>query len=73
MPKSKKPRKKHSPKPKTKVINKIPHCKHCMTVTRLATASELANIKAHDPTFTMDFLFLPQCNCWEKHEDWMVL
>jgi len=73
MPKSKKPRKKRKA-PKAKVINKYPHCKYCGTETRLATVSELANMKAHDPTFTMDFLFIPECECWEDHpDDWMVL
>ena len=73
MAKSKKPRKKYTPKPKTKVITKEPHCKHCFRTCRLATDEELDRIKWYDPSFTMDFLFLPQCECWEKHEDWMVL
>jgi len=73
MPKSKKPRKKYTPKPKVRVINKEPHCKHCFRTCRLATNYELADFKAHDPTFKMDFLFLPQCECWEKHDDWMEL
>ena len=73
MPKSKKPRKKYIPLPKVRTIKKMPYCKHCNTTCRLATDVELFNIKAHDPSFTMDFLFLPQCECWEKHEDWMTL
>ena len=73
MKQKKKRNKKYTPKPKVKVINKTPYCKHCMTTTRLATQVELIEVKAHDPSFTMDFLFLPQCECWEKHDDWMAL
>ncbi len=75
MPKSKKPRKKRKPQaPKAKVINKYPHCKYCLTETRLATTAELAHYKAADPTMDMEFLFVPQCECWEQHpEDWMAL
>ena len=74
MPKSSKPRKKHKPKqPTPKVIKKYPHCKVCGNETRLATTSELANMRAHDPTFTMEFLFIPTCECWGKTNDWMVL
>ncbi len=73
MPKSKKPRKKYKPKPKVQVINKVPHCKHCGTDTRLATTAELAHFKASDPTFDFPFLFLPQCECWQQHNDWMEL
>ena len=73
MPKSKKPRKKYTPKPKVKVITKNPFCKVCNTTTRLATNSELADFKAHDPSFTMDFIFLPQCDCWETNDEWMTL
>ncbi len=74
MPKSKKPRKKYKQKaPKAKVINKYPHCKHCGTETRLATTAELAHFKAHDNSFNHEFLFLPQCECWQEHDDWMTL
>lgn len=74
MPKSKKPRKKRKPQPpKAKVLTKTPYCKHCNTVCRLATDAELKDIKWADPSFTMDFLFLPQCNCWEEHDEWMML
>ena len=77
MPKSKKPRKKHTPKPKVaRVIKKYPHCKYCGNETRLATSSELANMRAHDPSFDMEFLFVPTCECWSisgQADDWMVL
>ena len=73
MPKSKKPRKKHTPKPKLNVVEKMPYCMHCNTVTRMATVSELTNFKAQDPTFDFPFLFLPQCDCWQEHEEWMTL
>ena len=73
MPTSKKPRKKRVIKKKPQIINKYPHCKVCGNETRLATTSELANMKAHDPTFNMEFLFIPTCECWEEHDDWMVL
>ena len=62
------------PQPKVQVIEKPPHCKHCMTDCRLANPSEIAHFKASDPTFNLPFLFLPQCDCWEEHEDdWMEL
>jgi len=73
MPKSKKPRKKYTPKPKVKVIEKMPYCKICNTDTRLATNYELMDFKAHDPSFNLPMLFLPQCDCWEQHDEWMEL
>lgn len=75
MPKSKvrKKRKPYTPKEKVMVAKKTPHCKVCGTDCRLATNAELANIKAHDPSFNLPFLFLPECNCWETNEDWMTL
>ena len=75
MPKNKKPRKKRQP-PKAKVINKYPHCQYCGNETRLASSSELANMRAHDNTFNMEFLFVPTCECWSisgNADDWMVL
>ena len=74
MPKNSKPRKQYTPKPKAaRIIKKYPECKICGNETRLATQSELSNFKAHDPSINMEFLFVPTCECWEKHDDWMVL
>jgi len=73
MPKTKKPRKKYTPKPKARVLNKVPHCKVCGTDTRLATNAELSHFKAADPNFNLPFLFLPQCECWQIEDEWMVL
>lgn len=81
MPKAKnrrkngKVRKYQKPEPKAMVMDKVPHCKHCNTDTRLATPQEIANFKAYDPNFNQPFLFLPECDCWEipGNSDWMEL
>jgi len=61
------------PKFQTVKTVKVPHCKHCGTDTRLATQAELANFRAHDPSFNEPYLFLPECDCWETHKDWMTV
>jgi len=73
MPKSSKPRKKYTRKPKARVIEKVPYCKICNKDTRLATDAELAHFRAIDSSFDLPFLFVPQCNCWAEHEEWMAL
>jgi len=79
MPASKNRRKNGKKKPqyKKKTIQmatvKHPSCMHCGTLTRLATQQELAEFSAHDPSFNQSFLFLPECDCWQQHEEWMTI
>ena len=58
---------------KIEVVEKMPYCKYCGIKTRMATDSELAELKQADPTFDFPFLFIQQCNCWEENDDWMEL
>ena len=79
MPKSKNRRKNSKVKkysgPKYHKVRtiKTPYCKHCNTPTKLASKEELVKARNVDPTFNGTFLFLPQCNCYEQHEDWMAI
>ena len=85
MPKSKKPRKKHTPKvvdfsqlsakQQIKHIygDKTPYCKVCNTETRLATEQELKDFKWYEPSYNLKFMWVPECECWEKEPEWMTL
>ena len=63
--------KQYKPREAKKREIKYPTCKHCGSKTRLASPAELAHFKAIDSSFNVPFLFLPTCNCFEEHEDWM--
>lgn len=58
---------------KVTVLKKQPYCMHCNTPTKLATSTELLEVKAYDPTFNESFLFLPQCECWVDNKEWMTV
>lgn len=49
-----------------------PYCVHCDTDCELATEAEVQQYKAYiDPNYQMKFIWVPTCNCFEEHEEWM--
>lgn len=53
--------------------NKTPYCKFCNTETRLATEQEMKDFRFYEPGYQLKFMWVPECSCWEQHEEWMAL
>ena len=78
--------KKHKPKPITSqrlenmdiqtqiktLFPKTPHCKYCGTECVLAPEEDVKAYKEYDTSYKFDFIYVPECSCWEKNDDWMV-
>lgn len=67
-------RKKLSVEQQIKMVygDKKPYCFHCQTDAVLASDEDVKTYKQlHDPSYQFDFIFIPQCNCWETHDEWM--
>ena len=82
MPTSKKPRKQHTPKPKQKRLtieqqikmiygDKKPYCVVCDKDAVLAKKEEVEAYKIVDTTYQLDFIFVPDCDCWLTEPNWM--
>ena len=83
MPKNKKPRKKYTPKPmvkkrltieqQIKMIygDKRPYCKICDKPAVLASDEDVKAYKQYDTTYQLDFIYVPQCGCYNEFEEWM--
>ena len=50
---------------------KTPYCKYCGTECVLAPDEDVIAYKEYDTTYKFDFIYVPECSCWERNEDWM--
>lgn len=85
MAKSKKPRKKYTPKPKVVKVKRLsveqqikmiygdkrPYCKVCGKDAVLASDEEVKAYKQYDTTYQLDFIFGPDCECYKTEDEWM--
>ncbi len=52
--------------------DKKPYCTHCDADCELASEHEVQQYKTFiDPKYQMKFIWIPTCNCFEEHEEWM--
>lgn len=51
--------------------NKRPYCVDCGKDAVLADDKEVSHYKLYDTTYKLDFIFVPQCDCWQSNESWM--
>jgi len=52
--------------------SKRPYCKHCNTDAVLASDDEVREYKLYDTSYKLDFIFVPQCECYVNDESgWM--
>lgn len=51
---------------------KTPKCKYCETECSLAPDEDVKAYKEYDTSYRFDFIYVPECKCWEKNDDWMI-
>lgn len=51
---------------------KTPKCKYCGTECSLAPDEDVKAYKEYDSSYKFDFIYIPECKCWEKNDDWMI-
>ena len=49
-----------------------PKCKYCGTECSLAPDEDVKAYKEYDTSYRFDFIYVPECSCWEKNDDWMI-
>ena len=54
------------------VFPTTPKCKYCGTECSLAPDEDVKAYKEYDTSYRFDFIYVPECSCWEKNDDWMV-
>ena len=50
-----------------------PYCEICDTDCVLASDEDLRMYKTQDKGYNLDFMFIPDCDCWENNEEWMAV
>ena len=51
--------------------DKRPYCKVCGVDAILASDDEVSMYKQYDTTYNLDFIYIPQCECYKTNTEWM--